>query len=748
MAESKASHLRGLTSQWLNKIELAAKARNPWKTVADQCAKFFFAESGFMWKQEYISKYIGSGIEVPKFQLTPNEAFKLVSIMGPSLFWQYPNRRVQSHKRVEIGPEVFGDPNDPNVMALYESLSAHDAMERSRTDSRNSVMQAYLNYSQREQPGGLDGHVKSWIVEMMVRGRSLLIPQTYTPPGSDRVLTGLFHKSSLDFFVDPDAESADLSDAQWIALRWASPTWELEDRFGLERGSIKGSMESTESQSDPMERNEGRKDKSKDIVVWYEVFSKAGIGVRMDGMGPSTVDPALGKSLDKSVGNFAYLCICESCDYFLNAKDDDLRKADDDAVSALFAWPLESWRDNRWPVVVLDSHTLTHSPLGAWPMPPLGPTIGYLTAYNILMSAFIEQAYTQRKVLIGVLASEAKAVRAALKSSDNPALVEVSDVAAKQITDLVQYLTHPNNNFDILKAIEFTKEQIQEGTGLTPHTYAQSTTQSRSAEDVRVKEERAAIRQEQMAKDVARSLSDGSNLEMFLASLHVSGDDLLPLLGPLGVEAWKRLVTAPAIEDVNLMMREMKATIEASDIKRPSKARESANLQVLLDRFLPVLQGYAKDTGDSKPIVELIQRYGDSIEQDMGWFQMGEWRPQPDENAMAQMQADKEAEANRQQVEMMQSQVEMQAKQADAETKMQLGQAQIALRSQELQMKQAEHEMQLAFEAEKQSQQLELARATGEQNLLMSAASGVQKMDLASAAAQQKAAQKPTETSK
>lgn len=716
MEKKTFSFLRGLSEAWLGKISLGFKARKPWEEVANQCAYFFFGKSGYMWTDEYLETYLGKGIEKPKFPMTHNKAFDFVAIICPYLFWQYPHRAIRSHDPLEIPPEALGDPNDPQVMALYESLSAQQSQDDAQTDARNKVVQKYLSYSMREQPGGLWTHARMSITDAAVRGRGLLVPRTYTPPHSTRRLTGLFHHPVLDFVVDPDAESPDLSDATWVALRHVTPTWEVERRFGWEEGSLQGRGSYESSDSLATLRDDGSRLKrvngqTHDLMVWYELFSMCGVGSRLQGM-LGKFDKSLHQSFEEVVGDYAYLCVAENVGDLLNAPSHRMEKASDDDVLEMFRWPLESWRDGRFPVALLDFYSLACRQqdginVGSWPVPPIAPAMGWLTALNILMSAFMDQAYENRKLIIGVLESAATNVKKALKGPQNPAIIEINDTVHKSLSEVIAYLQRPESNFDIVRAIEYCKHGFEESSGLTPHQYVQSETQSRTAEDVRSKEERSQVRQEDMSKRVAEWITEASNLEKSLAVREVASEDIRPLLGPLGAYIWDEHIKT--LDDETLW-REMKATVEASDIRKPSKARETANLQQVMDRLLPVFQQYAAATGDSEPINSFIESLGDSIELNTRRWHLGPWRPQPDEQAMLQQQQETE-------LAQMQAQGEQQKAQDEAQKQQQQFQWDAATHQQKLQQSDDVHRQALVHDRVKFIQSLLQSEAQSEQKL-------------------------------
>ena len=150
----KGGMLRPLVNQWIQKQALCENSKSAFTAVATQCYSFFSKSSGFMWEDEYRKTYLGSGIQKPKFQITLQKAFELVAIFGPYLFWKYPSVYIKTEDPIDISPELFGDPNDPQVQQIYQQVLQEQSQDTTRQETRSALMEKYLNYTQREQPGG------------------------------------------------------------------------------------------------------------------------------------------------------------------------------------------------------------------------------------------------------------------------------------------------------------------------------------------------------------------------------------------------------------------------------------------------------------------------------------------------------------------------------------------------------------------------------------------------------------------
>lgn len=737
--------MSGLCEAWLGRIQKAKEAKQEFSDIAEQCYGFYSKTSGFMWQPKFKGKFL-SKVDAPKFTVTLQKAFEFVSLYGPMLFWKYPNFHVVTEEPVELTEQLLSDSGlvlrlaglDSRYEALgeefigqvKESILAERQSEIARSEARNSLMQKYLNYAQREQPQGLEMHADLAIIDALVKGRGCLWCEPYHYEGDeDRELTGLFFDPVENFLVDPDCEDALLEGAGWIARRRYNRIDVMQELYpDVPREAWKQSaaFESGNSQGSKINHRHNSKRKSgqlHDTVVWYQIWSKCGAGCVGEDDNPLT------QAFDEVVGKYAYLCVAPGIPYPLNAPKNSIIKETDDQVSERFAWPVPYWRDNRWPVVTLDFYRDPNSP---WPIAPLAPALGELICLNILASAFIEQAYDNRKQIIAYLSSASTTLEAALKGSASPALVEINDNAHKSINEVMQYLNRPNMNTDLIQAIEYVSQLFDKRTGLTEIMYAMNTggTQSRTAADVQEKSERASIRPDKMAKDVAKWISHGGTISMFAARWNVEGQSLVPMLGKFGARLWDILVTE---EDPEVFVREMKCHVEANDLRKPNKAREAENLSSMMQVLVPELSKHADVTGDTGPLNSYIKAYGRAIEQDVADFEMGPRSPGPEAMQAAQEQAELEkqklqADVEKSQADIALKEMDLQIKQIDAQVAMATGGVEIEKAQAELQIQGAEASQKLQIDQAMAAQALQQKHEIGILEIMQRRTEGAEKI--------------------
>ena len=704
--------LRPIVTGWLGQIAQAQKARSGFDAVSQQCREFYSGAIDFMWQSKYVGRYMGGNIK-PRFRITIQKAFELVAIFGPVLYWRNPVRIIKPRPQLELSPDMFGDPNDPQVQEMFQGMMQQQMAVSSQENIRNQLMSLVLNYMPDEQPdGGLAQHAETAITEGLVKGRGVLWPRPYSMPGSQRTLTGSFWDTQDNLFIDPDAKS--LSSAWWIAHKRTEPVWKVERKFRLKEGSLsgKGHAESRNhygaSQGETFVNLHRSQGKSNDMLVYWEIYSKMGIGNRVSG-----VNTVLGDEFDRAVGDFAYLAIAADIPYPLNATSDNVRSASDMEIEQMFRWPVPFWKDDKWPCAVLDFY---RDPNSAYPIPPMAPGLGELTYINLFMSHLAGRVYSNSRDFIVTLQNVAQYVENTLKNGEDMAVIKIPPGITKTLGEAVQFLKQPEVNQESWHILDRMTHNFELRTGLSELLYGVSRTQSRTATDAEAKQQAVSVRPDYMASKVESWMTEAADMEKFVARWYLDGKDIQELVGPVGAQLWDAHVVST---DPELVVREMRATVEAGSARKPNKQREAQNMQSVMPVLFPELSKHADMTTDTNPLNQLIYMWGKSIDQDVSGFQLGprqppQPEPTPEEQQMQQQQMEMQQqqvqlEMAKQQAEAQKLQAEAQKAQADAQVK----QADLQGAGPEMADKQAA----LQFQAQTNQVKMEQVEATHQQSL-------------------------------
>lgn len=616
--------LRILTNTWLQQIASARAARAPFAKTAAICRNFFQGTCGFMWDPAFRQEFLG-GLPAPKFKLTIAKGFELAAIVGPALMWDYPGRRVQQYPTVDWRIEAFGDPDDPATQQLFNQFMMDYKKERNRNATRCSLMQDYLNYSQREQPnGGLKSDGQQGILEALIMGRGCLWTEPYKFPGSDRNMVGSFYDSCLRLFIDPHCTKPNLSDCRWIARQHVDDYWEVERKFNLPPGSLRDRAVTPRSLNGDVSELNSVQDEYhnypngtgsaeldlKHKIVWYEIYSRCGVGTRL-----ANFDSALHEAFETTIGDFARICVAVGVPYPLNFPPSMLRndQIQDSDVRRALDWPIPYYGDNRWPVSFLDFYRSTSGP---WPIAPLAMGIGELMFMNIFMSCLCTRVYTNSKNIWGVIKSAGAELRQKLESNEFNVVLEVNDNAHKSVEELISFIESPPVNYDAFRVLDYIAASFDKRVGLTDTMYGLNAggKVARTAADINLKDEATSVRPDWMARCVEEWMTSAANNERICAGWTVKGQDLIAKYGPTGASLWDSLI---ANENPEVYIREMGMTVEANSVRKPNKNRDTENLARIAQYLIPEMSRIAQMTGNTEPLNKFIKSLGDAMDQDV-----------------------------------------------------------------------------------------------------------------------------------
>lgn len=729
MAESY-EFLRPIVQGWLGKLAEARTARKTFDDEAEQCVEFFSGACGFMWNEKFQNKYIKGRVS-PKFKITIQKAFELVALYAPSLCWQHPARTNKPRKMLDIPLDVFGPPAPPQqqqIPGMPPQQSRGDMLrefyQKEQTERQNGakvramLLDGWLNYTPTEQPGGgLSKHMQLACTEALVKGRGTLWPEVYKMPASDRVLTGCFYDTVDNLLIDPDATN--LYDAKWVARRCCHPIWQVAREYGIPEEELrsKGQKESAGSRGERMgsERNNMKRAQGKtfDTMVYYKIWSKGGVGARLTG-----VDFALKKAFDNVVGDYAYVVVAEGMSYPLNVHPTALldKELEDDDIRRLMEWPVPYWKDDKWPVACLDfwPHVGTPSkPASPWPRAPMAPGLGELMYVNMFMSHLAGRVWSSSRDFIAVLESALSVVKPALEGGGDLSIIPIPEVH-KNIAEAITFLQQPQVNKDAFIMIDRMMDSFEKRVFLNDMLYGMNPgdTQLRTASDVETKKASVSVVPDYMAQQVEAWMTETGDMEKLCTRWYVEPKDVADLFGKSGAMLWEEYITN---EDPELVVREMRCTIEAGSARKPNKQRDSQNMQSALPVLVPELSKHADVTGDTGPINAFIKQWGDAQDFDITGFQMGPRVPQAPPPEQQQMQQ------QMQQLEAGKLQAEIAKTNADAQKTM----AEAGSSGNDLQLKMQESQMKLRLDAASAQQKMQVEREKNQADLHM------KQMDLA-----------------
>jgi hypothetical protein len=607
---AQSNPLRPLVSQWKEKIKLAMDfKKKEFQDDANTAMSFFNGPYDFMYGLKYRSArsafvYTGDDdMPRPSFSMTVNKVAEMVQLFGPVLYHRNPQRQVNPRKPPMVPIELFGDPNDPGVQQQFMQLAQQVSQLRSIDVARAKLLEFYLNYT----PDALDlkSHSRMAIDEAIIKGMGVLWTELYSPPGSTLTLAGSFWDSIDNLLIDPDGETRD--HGMWCAKRCTAPAWKIEEEYGLPPGSVQGNLESYTMQALIKGDEDGdyrrKQGLTNDLVVYWKIFSKMGLGARLSG-----VSPSLRQEFDQ-YGRFCFLVVSDEMPYPLNLPPEVFNSGNVQEIQQRLQWPTPFWADDAWPFKEIVFHEI---PRKVWPMSHLKPGMGELQFINWAYSFVAGKIKTACRDIIVVSKAVSEEMKTAILSGTDYELVEL-EKAHGTVSEVVQFLQHPQFQGDIWKVIEAVEANFEKRVGLTELMYGSSTAQLRSATEANVKQSQMSVRPDDMANKVEDFMSQLARQEALTARWHLEGKDMVAVMGPVAAAFWDKLMVP---SDPTEILHGLEYRIESGSVRKPNKERDAANMgQAMQTLFMPIMN-YSMQTMDFAALNQLIGDWAKSIDLD------------------------------------------------------------------------------------------------------------------------------------
>lgn len=742
--------LRPLVSQWRSVLKRARDSKKILFTDdAHECMRLYYSDLDFMWDRNNPRSLIGNPqmeqIDAPYFKFVFNVAFEVVSIFGPVLYHKNPTRQVTAREPIELAPELFVDPAisfqiqqlqqqlqqiqqaagggqeqqqpgqapapppDPRLQFQmqqmqmqmqqlqqtsqqqqneFQMLQLKQQARYTKDKTRAKILEKVLNYTPHEL--GLKRHLRDTIDETLIKGMGCCWTQLHQPPGSKMMMAGSFYDTIDNLLMDPDAQQVE--DIQWIARQCIHPTWLVEKKYDLKKGTIKGGLESYQQQAnidaaDDEGRESRRRGETNDLCRYWEVYSKMGVGTRLKvaGSDKDLLNSKMGKMgpvLDQ-FGENVLLVVSDTNDFFLNVPQDALDTEPVDELSWRFQWPIPFWADSEssWPMTPLEFHRV---PNCIWPMSHLRPALGEIRFITWCLSFLANKIRLGCEDLIGCIKSAGEEIKSQLLQPANRGyrLIELEDSAGKKLGDVLSVMQLPPFKNDVWQVVAAVSEKIEKRLGLTEAAYGQSDRQIRSSAEAQGNQHAFSVRPDDMANTVEDFSTTLARKEALAARWHLRFEDVAPIIGEECAGLWEQLVMDENISD---LMREFHYRVEGGSSKKPNKDREAANLQQTMQVIAPAMEKYMERTGDSKPFNGVIRRWGKSLDmplEEIDELMIPPIPPAPDPKMqLAQMQA--QIDQQKAQQEQQAAQMDMQLKQQESEMELQGEQIRLAMERQQ-----------------------------------------------------------------
>lgn len=526
-------------------------------------------------------------------------------------------------------------------VSQYDQMIATQKKSLAKKSAKSLIMERLLNYTPREL--NLREHSRKVVDETLIKGMGTWWTELYQTEDG-QTLVGSFFDSIDNYLSDPD--SAEYEDSMWVARKRCEATWKAESKFDLPPGSIKGNASSRSKANSkkndaaanniwkPAVEQESSAD-SNDLVVYWEIWSKMGLGGRLKGMPPEVKDKF------EDFGDYCYLVICEDCDYPLNMPPDAIFEKDSEELFADVSWPIPFHKDGEFPCTPLSFHWVPNCPYG---MSHIKPAIGELKFLDFAMSHLARKMRTASTDIIGVIKGAGDDIKEALRDTTNAAsgykIVEIESHYGKNIAEMFSFAQVPPFNGDVWNVVTAVAARLDRRLGLNDRVFGMGGTESRSAADSKNKQAAFSIRPEDMANIVEERASILCRKEAMAIAWFMDKDDVAPIIGEEAAFLYDQLIYNQ--ENPLDIVREYDYCIVANSIRRPSRETDQENFASLLQMALPAATQYGMQSNNYEPLNKLF-RQADTIYLMDGGVQFTPIQPpqpSPEEMQAAQIQKD------------------------------------------------------------------------------------------------------------
>jgi len=547
-----------IVSIWTDLIEAGFKMKaKRFDKDRKDVMRFYAGDHGFIYDE---AENAGWAKSEEWAQMTINLTFEMIEVFGPILYQNNPIRTITTRT------------NDPVQVAL------------------SRVMEAYLNYTPHEL--GMKIEARDAINDALISGLGVM----WTSYDKDTGLVGSVYESVDNLVFDPDAKR--FRDMWWVARRRVEPLWVVERMFPKTSKGLKGNKTSHHGASLTSSDKHTAKSVSQDLVVFYEVFSKMGVGVRYKDVG---------KECEEEIPDDAdnlYMVISPGHDRPLAIED----------------WPAPLFLDGKWFHTPLYFHS---HPSELYPIAPLKPALGEQKAIDYLATFMLSKAKNASRDVIGVDPSVDENVIAQIASGRDLEVVSLTGAQGRSINDVISWLEHPGIPGDLKETFRLLVELFQQRTGLQEILYGRSRVAERSAQAVSVKDRNSRARIDDKADMVEYWMNEVARKEAILARFLLDGKDVEAVVGVDETYGFRIEVVANGepltLQEMTTTVPEIATYFETEEEAQQALADNQTTIQMSVPfsqfSIVPVTASVVwRDTGSMDNNIDIVREFGYRIE--------------------------------------------------------------------------------------------------------------------------------------
>jgi hypothetical protein len=744
--------LKPVVQAWLDTLRRAREEkREDFDDFADQLMDFYTGDAEaiwgtHMWGKERKGKEPKSIPEV-KFPMCLAKVAEGVQIFGPTIYHRNPQRTVTPRKFAEVPHDLIVDPRigqqlqqiqqtfqqnpqlQQNAAAVakfqgmqqalqeaenaYQEMVLEQQMVEMRATARAKLMSTYLNYTPNETDLKTTGQLVA--DEALITGAGVAFTELYRPNPASHAIVGTFYESIKRLYLDPDPNQR--GDCMWGARLCFDPVWKVAKEYGVKEDYLRehgrvltqdnktGQNNQTTDEDDEFDERMG---KSNDLIAYYKIYSKMGMGHRLAGQSAKYGD------LMDSFGDNCYLVIAQGIPFPLNLTSKQFRaamrseKKRDDAFAKV-QWPIPFWLDGGWPFTILSFHEIPNS---IWPMSHFRPALPELKFGNWGYSFIADKVQQSGRTILATKKALDEEKKREIENGPAFTFLDMSE-ADGVLKDAIQKIDFASNQKDVWEAMQANNLNIDKRTGLSEAMYA-TPGGMRSATEAQVKQQAANVRPDDMANKMEDWSSAIARKEGMAAAWMLEEDDVAPVLGPAGAKLWIKLF---ADADPQEIAFELDYRVEAGSAKKPNKDTKIYQASELLRIVGPVYAPLVQ-MGNAGPWNAVVKTWCEANDvENVEDFLVPPPDPQQQQMAQQQQEQQMQLEQAKIQADIQGKQMDAQLKQLDAQIKQAEGQAKLELEKQKMALEREKAMMEMQIEQQKAQLEIGLAREKGQQEL-------------------------------
>ena len=636
-----------LSRKWLDKLEIARLHK--WRHFgedAQACMQYVKGPHRFLIDREWLSRNVRTNdldgnarhtsmsFPLPTHLITVNKTAEMEQLFGPWLYdrnpvrtatakqWPIPPASLFGVTGMPVSPPQPGQKPDPAMVQLYlqqemaqQQYQRFLAQQQQQLDQR--IMKAKLLADGPDKgvlnqtPGENNQfwHNRNAIADGLIAGRGLVLTKKATTPTGLVTIKSEWH-SVMNLLLDPDALS--VAQAWWAALRCVEPVWKVEEDYRLKPGTLKGNWESqnrqAEGMSDPIYNFKKQTGRTSDLLVYWKIWSRMGIGGRLDGVEAEDRQP-----LDL-FGKHCFLAVAEGVDWPLNIPP-ALHQKTPAELRPHIVWETPFYLDDAypWPFTELDFHPL---PGHLWPYAHMTPALGYQQFLDWAFSAAAGTIMRTFTDTILVDKSACKEIIDQLMQNEDLRIVEVDRDGNRQLKEYVETLQYNPMNQDLFTVLAMVEKAFERATGMSELMYGTTDRQMRSAQESEDKSNFASIRPNDMRKQCYAWQDVVARKEAIAWHYHASGRDVAPLVGDFNGMVWDSLIAGT---DFGVLTQELDCSVQAGSMERPDFRKDQKVAEALAQMVMPMGFQVYTATGDPSMAQAVLNLWGDMNGVDPAW---------------------------------------------------------------------------------------------------------------------------------